>query len=226
MSFGKSKQKTTSSGRSGPDAATQSKVDEIYGAAQRAAGTVPTFVGGAQDFYSGAMGYGNQGNAALGGDAAAAAKYMNPYQSQVIDSLMEQFARGDKRTEMQMNDAATRAGAFGGSRHGIATGTALAENRVNQNAQIAGLLNSGFEGAMGRAAQQAGMGFNAAGAGANLGMTAGSPDLWRMNILRQGFSGMPYGQTYSNRGNQSGTNFGWSWPGAGAPPSSGTTSGY
>jgi hypothetical protein len=154
------------------------------------------------------MGYGNQGNAALGGDAAAAAKYMNPYQSQVIDAMMAQFARGDKRTEMQMNDAATRAGAFGGSRHGIATGTALAENRVNQNAQIAGLLNSGFEGAMGRAAQQAGMGFNAAGAGANLGMTAGNPDLWRMNILRQGFVGMPYGTQYQDRNNQATTKTG------------------
>jgi hypothetical protein len=202
---------TTSGGRSGtqgPDAITQAKIDEIYGTAQRAGGAIPGSIGGAQDFYSGQMGYGNQGNAALGGDAAAAAKYMNPYQSQVIDAMMAQFARGDKRTEMQMNDAATRAGAFGGSRHGIATGTALAENRVNQNAQIAGLLNSGFEGAMGRAAQQAGMGFNAAGAGANLGMTAGNPDLWRMNILRQGFVGMPYGTQYQDRNNQATTKTG------------------
>jgi hypothetical protein len=203
-----------SSGYNGPDDITQGRVGEIWNAAQGAANAgVPGAIGGAQNYYTGQMGYGNQGNAALGGDAAAAAKYMNPYQNQVIDSMMEQFARGDKRTEMQMNDAATRAGAFGGSRHGIATGTALAENRVNQNAQIAGLLNSGFEGAMGRAAQQAGMGFNAAGAGANLGMTAGSPDLWRLEALRRGFSGMPYGQTYTSQGNQSGYNAGYAIPG-------------
>lgn len=213
MSVSKNKSKTTSSGKSGPDAATQAKVDEIYGAAQRAGGAVPTSVGGAQDYYTGAQTYGAQGNAALGGDAAAAAKYMNPYQSQVLDAMTAQFGVQNKMTENQMNDAATRAGAFGGSRHGIATGVALGENQRNQAAQYAGLLNSGFESAMGRAGQQAGMGFDAAGAGANLGMTAGSPDLWKMNTLRGGFSGMPYGTTYSGRGNSSGYQGGYTIPG-------------
>jgi len=66
--------------------------------------------------------------------------------------------------------------------------------------QTAGLLNQGFEGAMGRAGQVAGMGMQGAQMGANLGMTAGSPELWKMNVLKQGMEGMPY-QTY---GKQSG----------------------
>lgn len=213
MSVSKNKSKTTSSGKSGPDAATQAKIDEIYGAARAAGSAVPASIGGAQDFYGSQLGYGAQGSAALGGDAAAAAKYMNPYQSQVLDAMTAQFGVQNKMTENQMNDAATRAGAFGGSRHGIATGVALGENQRNQAAQYAGLLNSGFESAMGRAGQQAGMGFDAAGAGANLGMTAGSPDAWKMEMLRRGFGGMPYGQTYSGKGNQSGYGAGYTIPG-------------
>jgi hypothetical protein len=214
MSFGKSAktQKTTSSGgqsgSTGVDASTQAKIDEIYGAAQRAGQAIPTSVGGAQDYYTGQMGYGNQGNAALAGDQQALAKYMNPYQAQVVDQMLAQFRNQNLGTERQMNDAATRAGAFGGSRHGVATGVALGENQRNQAGLLANLYSQGFEGAMGRAAQQAGMGFNAAGAGANLGMTAGNPDLWRLNMLRQGFNGMPYGTTYQGRTNQAQTTLG------------------
>jgi len=130
MSVGKSakaNKTTTSGGQSGStgvDAKTQGRVDEIYGAAQRAGGAVPTSIGGAQDYYSGQMGYGNQGAAALGGDAAAAARYMNPYQNQVLDQMTKQFGVQNKMTENQMNDAATRAGAFGGNRHVVATGVA------------------------------------------------------------------------------------------------------
>lgn len=213
MSVGKSRQKTTSSGKSGPDAATQAKVDEIFGAARAAGGQMPTQIGGAQDYYGGATAAGRTGIDALSGNADAAAKFMNPYQLQVLDQMTKQFGVQNQMTERQMNDAATRAGAFGGSRHGVATGVALGENQRNQAAQYAGLLNSGFEGAMGRAGQVAGMGFDAAGAGATLGAQYGSPDLWRMEALRRGFSGMPYGQTYSGRGNTTGYTAGYSIPG-------------
>lgn len=209
----KADKQTTSGGQSGQqnvDATTQARGNEIYGAAQNAAnGGVPTSVSGAGDYYGSQMGYGNQGNAALNGDAAAAAKYMNPYQQQVLDAATAQFGVQNKMTEQQMNDAATRAGAFGGSRHGVATGVALGENARNQSAQYAGLLQSGFNGAMDRAGQAAGMGYNAAGANANLGMIAGSPDLWKMNVLKQGFAGLPQGMTYDSRNNQATTKTGY-----------------
>jgi hypothetical protein len=154
----------------------------------------------AQGTFSGGQTAGQAGLDALTGNAAAQQQFMNPYQSQVMDQMTKQFGVQNQMTEQQMNDAATRAGAFGGSRHGVATGVALGENQRNQGMQMAGLLNSGFEGAMGRAGQVAGLGQNAAQLGANLGMTAGSPDLWKMNVLKQGMAGMPY-QTY---GKQSG----------------------
>jgi len=212
---GKVSKQTTSgggSGTQGPDAVTQGRVTDIYGAGERAAGMPPpTGVTDAGNYYGGATAAGASGVAALGGDAAAAQKFMNPYQQQVIDAAMKQFGVQNTNTENQMNDAATRAGAFGGSRHGVATGVALGENQRNQGGILANLLNSGFEGAMGRAGQVAGLGMGAAGAGADLGMVAGNPDLWKMNVLKQGFSGLPYGQQYSNRNNQAqtGTALGW-----------------
>lgn len=161
--MGKSKQKTTS----GPGQERTQQSRDIYRAAQEAGGQVPTSVQGALDFFSGQPGAGQQ--------------FMNPYQQQVIDRMNEQFGVQNQMTTNMLNDQATRAGAFGGSRHGVAQGVALGENARNQGMQIAGLLNQGFEGAGERAM-----------AAANLGMTAGNPALWRMNILKQGVAGQPY----------------------------------
>lgn len=220
MAFGKSKgtdkskQTNDSSGSTGVDAGTQNKVDAIWNAAQGAGNTTPFGVDNAQNFYNNAQTYGQQGAAALGGDQASIARYMNPYQQNVIDKMNQQFAQQNQMTSNQISDQATKANAFGGSRHGVAQGVALAQNQMNQGGQIAGLLQSGYNDAMSRAGQSAQMGMDAASAGANLGMTAGSPDLWRLNALKQGFSGMPYGTTYQNRGRQdfsgttSNTNFG------------------
>lgn len=201
---------TTSGGQSGStgvDAGTQAYIDQMRQTAQAAGNQMPMGITGAQNYYTGVQGAGAQGLAALGGDAQAAARFMNPYQSQVLDQMTKQFDVQNQMAMRNVNDAATRAGAFGGNRHGVATGVALGENARNQAAQYAGLLNSGFEGAMGRAGQVAGMGFDAAGAGANLGMTAGNPDLWRLQMLRQGFQGTPYGQTYQGRTNSGTSTF-------------------
>ena len=198
MSIGKNKS------HSGPTKATNRRASDIYGAAQQAAASIPTSVTGAQNYYTGAQGAGQLGLDALTGNAGAQQQFMNPYQQQVIDRLNEQFGVQNQMTSNLVNDQATRAGAFGGSRHGIAQGTALAENARNQGLQVAGLLNSGFEGAQNRAAQVAGMGFDAAGQGANLGMMAGSPALWRMNTLQRGFNPLQVGKS-------SGFNAGLTW---------------
>lgn len=217
--MGKSARSTTSadrtttsggqSGNTGPDAATQDRINQIWQATQNSAGGgAPSSVTGAQGYYGGATAAGQQGIAALGGDTAATQKFMNPYQQQVVDAAMKNFGVQNQATEQQMNDAATRAGAFGGSRHGVATGVALGENQRNQGAQIASLLQGGYTDAMGRAGQLAGLGMDAAGAGANLGMIAGSPALWQANVLKQGFSGLPYGTTYDSRNNQATSHIG------------------
>ena len=203
-------QTETQSGEQGLDPQTQAWIKSVYDAAQRAGGAPPpSGVTDASGYYGGATAAGREGIAALGGDAAAAQRFMNPYQGQVIDAMMKQFGVTNAATQNQISDAATRAGAFGGSRHGVASGVAMGEAARNQNAQIAGLLSSGFEGAMGRAGSLRGLGYGAAGAGANLGMTAGNPDLWRMEIMRRGFQGLPYGTTSRGTGGRTGAKLGY-----------------
>lgn len=188
--FGKSKggskqwETGTQSGQTGFDPLTDQFRQAIWGATQGAGGGVPPAVQQALD--------------AISGNASAAQKFMNPYQQQVIDANNAQWQRTNQQTMNAVNDRATQARAFGGSRAGIATGEALAANNLAQQQQTAGLLQSGYRDAMGQA-------MNAA----NLGFTAGSPDLWRLNILRQGFAGLPYGQTYSGTTGRTSTGTGY-----------------
>ena len=185
MSLGKN------SSKSGPTKATNRRATDIWNAARNAGNAgAPPPVTQAQGFYGGATSAGQSGLDALTGNAGAQQQFMNPYQTGVIDKMNEQFGVQNQMTQNSVNDAATQAGAFGGSRHGVATGVALGENARNQGMQMAGLLNQGFDNSMNRAGQVAGMGFDAAGAGANLGLTAGNPELWRLSMMQRGFNPM------------------------------------
>lgn len=184
---------STSTNSQGPDTATQAYIDQIRAAAGRAGGAIPGAVTDAGNFYGKATTAGATGLSALAGDPTATATLMNPYQSQVLDALNAQFDRTGKMNENATASAATSAGAFGGSRAAVAQGVARSNNDLNRNSLFSGVLQGGFNDAMQRAGMLAQGGFQGAGAGANLGMTAGSPDLWLMNILKQGMAGLPYG---------------------------------
>src|SRR5690606_27342516 len=54
------------------------------------------------------------------------------------------------QAQMATQQAATQAGAFGGSRHGVAEGVRLGELDRAQASQIAGLLHSGYQQALGQ----------------------------------------------------------------------------
>lgn len=174
--------------KSGPTKATNRRANEVYDAAKAAGSTVPAPVLQSQGYFGGTQTAGQAGLDALSGNATAAQQFMNPYQQQVIDQLNQQFAYQNQMTTQGVNDQATRAGAFGGSRQGVALGVALGENARNQGLLTANVLNQGFENSMGRAAQVANLGFGGAQAGANLGMEAGNPAVWRANQLRRGFT--------------------------------------
>jgi hypothetical protein len=207
MSFSKNKS------RSGPTGGTERNQKEIWRASQDAANAgVPGSVSQAGGYYGSGMTAGQTGLDALSGNADATQRLMNPYQQQVVDKMNEQFQFQNTQTANQMNDAATRAGAFGGSRHGVATGVALGENQRNQGMQMAGLLQGGFDQTMNRAGQLAGYGMDAAGQGSNLGMVAGNPQLWRQNVLQRGYNPL-----------QRSTSSGWglSASGTGRPGSTG-----
>lgn len=191
------------------DPATQAYTQRIRDAAMQAAGSpAPGLAPETQsaiDSFGQYMRGGNLGFGALNGDPNAIASFMNPYQNNVVDATKAQFAnlRGD--TMSSINDAATQAGAFGGSRHGVASGVALGELGRNEQSALADLYHSGFNEAMGRAGQSANLGFGASGALGSLGeYTRGvamdqNPDLWRLKMLQAGMT-QPTGSTQTTQG--------------------------
>jgi hypothetical protein len=194
--------------QTGPNAQTQTYLNQIQDAAQKAAGAGPgTTLTGASDFNTGAMAAGNTGLAALSGDPSAVNKLMNPYMGQVVQATQDSYAKTGMQAINAVDSNATQMGAFGGSRNSVAQGSAQAQNAVNENQTIAGLLGTGYSQAMGQAGQLAQGGANAAGANANLGLQGvGDPNLWAVNMLKNGFQGLPYGTSSSGNQNQFGFN--------------------
>lgn len=88
---------------------------------------------------------------------------MNPYTQAVIDPTRAEFdrLRGMARTET--GNAAQAAGAFGGSRHGVAEGVRLGEIDRAQAGQIAQLQSGGYDKALQAALQLQGQTGNALG---------------------------------------------------------------
>lgn len=125
---------------------------------------------------------GQQGLAALTGDAGAQAQFLNPYRN-AMDPF---FAQQRQQAVEGANQQATLAGAFGGDRSQI--GAAVAGNQADQTQ--AGFNYQGFLEAMQRAQAASQMGFGAIGAGAFLPQQYQSGQL---GLLQQALG--PYGQT-------------------------------
>lgn len=186
-----SKSKKTENQNYSVDTQTRQYMQGVQNAALNAGMAGPSpLLQGAADYGTGLQNAGATGAAALGGDQGAINRLMNPYQQSVIDALGAQWAKTNQQTMNAVNDRATLAGAFGGSRHGVATGVALGNNNMAQNAQTAQLLNQGYTDTMSRAAQSAGLGLQGAGLNFALGQAGvGSPNLYLLNALRQGYLG-------------------------------------
>ena len=75
--------------------------------------------------------------------------YLNPYSQAVTDIAAREAQRTWDVNRQQINDAAVKAGAFGGSRHGIAE----AEGQRNVNQQLSDIYLKGGESAFRNAAQ-------------------------------------------------------------------------
>lgn len=129
------------------------------------------------------------GMRALAGDANATQSLMNPFQHQVVDQIKSQYGDLNSAAQTGIQDAATKAGAYGGSRHGVASGIASGEIAKGLGQQIAGVQQQGFNDAMGRAAGLAGLGQNAMQmAQGNLGYQSG------LNAQQQGILDRQFGQ--------------------------------
>lgn len=75
---------------------------------------------------------------------AGISDYMNPYISNVVDSVSKLGQQNLQQSLNQTGDQAIGAHAFGGSRHGVQEGVATAQNNLQTNNLIANLLNSGY----------------------------------------------------------------------------------
>lgn len=159
--------------------------------------------------YQGYANAGNLGLGALSGDANALGSFINPYNQHVIDQVTGQYGRLADMTRTNISDAATKAGAFGGSRQGVAEGVALGELGRGMGQQVAGLQYQGFNDAMGRAGSLANMGLGANSQLASLGdysrqiQMSQDPAMRNLQIMQGLLSGMPFGMstsqpTYSN----------------------------
>ena len=198
---------TSSKNSSGVDPYTQQYIKNAQDAATAAAnGGAGPLLNGAAQYGTTAQQAGNLGFGALSGDPNAVSKLMNPYQQQVIDANNAQWARTNQQSLNAVDGRATAAGAFGGSRSGVAEGVALANNAATQQAQTAQLLQSGYRDAINQAGQIAGYGFQGAQLNSNLGFQGvGDPALWKAQQLKAGYMG-PTG-TYSDTENH-GTHYG------------------
>jgi len=112
-------------------------------------------------------------NAALAGTGAAAAgpnigRFMNPYTNMVTGQTLQDLERQRQMAINTTGQQATQAGAFGGSRHGVAEALTN-EGFARQGAQtFANLQQQGFSQALGAAQQQQQLGLQAAGQMGNL----------------------------------------------------------
>jgi len=95
--------------------------------------------------------YGTAGAGTVAG--ANLSPYMNPYTRNVIGGLQQEAARGMAIGANQLGAQATRAGAFGGSRHGIAQGQMMGDIMRGVNQQTGQLMQSGFQNAQTMAQQ-------------------------------------------------------------------------
>lgn len=120
-------------------------------------------------FYQDAMGRANLGMGALSGDASAQRQLMNPFQQNVLNQIQGQYGRLNAMAQMGVNDQFTRAGAFGGSRQGVASGVASGEIARGLGEQMAGLQYQGFNDAMNRAGMLSNLGMGAAQGAAGIG---------------------------------------------------------
>lgn len=116
--------------------------------AQYLEGTRDVLWRGANDIRSqGAVDYGGQ-SYFTGPQSRTVAEqikpFMDPYQDQVVQGIRNEydFLRG--QAGVNADQAATQAGAFGGSRHGVAEAQRMANLDRQQAGQVAGLLSRGF----------------------------------------------------------------------------------
>lgn len=136
-------------------------------------------------------------------------KFMNPFQDQVINGVQNDFDRQRAQNGMQVNDLATKAGAFGGSRAAVLQALGNRDIGNNESTTLGNLRSAGYD----QALQQSGAWNNTVQANRQsqinaamqrFNMAQGYP-LQSLGIQQQAFQGLPMGSTYSGTSTSTGS---------------------
>ncbi len=114
-------------------------------------------------------------------------QFMNPYTSEVIDRTGADLMRQAQMQQNQLGAQATQAGAFGGSRQGVAEGTMLGDYGRAFGDVSAQQRQQGFNTALGAAQQQQGMMSNLASQGFGFGQQIGQQQM-QQGGMQQGIN--------------------------------------
>ena len=114
-------------------------------------------------------------------------QFMNPYTSDVIGRTGMDMARQAQMQQNQLGAQASRAGAFGGSRHGVAEGTMLGDYGRAFGDIASQQRMQGFNTALGAAQNQQGIQSNLAGQGFGFGQQIGQQQM-QQGSMQQGIN--------------------------------------
>lgn len=104
-------------------------------------------------------------------------QFANPFQQQVINNTMRDIGGAQQQAMNQLGAQATQAGAFGGSRHGVAEAQTN-QNFIKQLADTSANLNmQGFNTALGAAQNQQNIQSGLANQGFNFGQQIGQQQM-------------------------------------------------
>ena len=110
-------------------------------------------------------------------------QYMNPYQTQVTQNVLDEMRRRSDIQGQQTSDAAVRAGAFGGARHGVQESERMRNLREQQSRTAAEMGQQNYQQALAAAQAQKAQQLSGAGAFGNI---AGQ----QMQLGQQGIEGL------------------------------------
>lgn len=97
--------------------------------------------------------------------------YMNPFQQNVIDTMMDTMQEQNQRQQQGVVGNAIAKGAFGGNRVGVAQGELARQQKLADNQTIAGLMSQNYAQGLGAAQADKGAQLQAAQQYAGLGQT-------------------------------------------------------
>jgi hypothetical protein len=80
--------------------------------------------------------------------------YLNPYTQDVVNATQNEFNNSNAIQQAGVTGNAISQGALGGNRVGVAQGTVAGQEALGQSQAIAGLYNTGYQGALNTAYQQ------------------------------------------------------------------------